>query len=573
MTLRRSQRTWALALLATGWFGGCRIVRGSDRHEAGPSASRSIAGPSGDPWVDGILPKVSPTEAPRAGGEVVVQTNTEPPSLNPIVDSDWWGSAISDHIYEPMVGTDPYDDPDYRFVPKLAERWEISQDRTEFTFHLRRDVKWHDGVPFTARDVIATFDKIQDPKAKTMHLKAYTQELESYRALDEFTVSFKWKRPYFLAMETPLGVGIQPAHLIEKLSGTDYNQAATNPLNRAPVGTGPFRFGEWKSNEKIVLLRHDAYRGPKAHLDRIVFRIVKDPTVALELAERGELDVVNGVPAEKWIRMQEPRLRQSFWRSKYFDANYAWIGWNLRRPLFQDARVRRALTQLVDRPGMIGGLFHGLALPTTCHFYYKSKDCDPNLAPLPYDPEAAARLLEEAGWRDTNRDGLREREGQAFRFVFMVPASSESAERMAAKMKEDFWRAGIDLRVQQVEWSAFTRRLREKNFDACTLVWGGGPRGDPTQIWATSSIPGGSNYISFSDPRVDRILRDARVLFDDAERHALYREFGRILGAEQPYTFLWVRPRLSLVGRRVHGVRESLGFWQYEDWWVDPAAS
>jgi peptide/nickel transport system substrate-binding protein len=499
-----------------------------------------------------------------------VHTDTEPPSLNPIVDSDWWGSRIADHVYEPLVGTDPYDDPDYRFVPKLAERWEISPDRTEYTFHLRHGVKWHDGEPFTARDVIATFDKIQDPKAKTMHLKAYTQELASYRALDDYTVQFKWKNPYFLAMETPLGVGIQPAHLIQKLGGSDYNQAATNPINRAPVGTGPFRFGEWQSNERIVLVRNDEYWGPKAHLERVIFRIVKDLTVALELAERGELDVVNRILPEKWIRMQQPRLREKFWRSRYFDANYAWIGWNLRRPPFRDARVRRALTLLVDRPGLMSGLWHGLARPATCHFYYKSQDCDQSLDPLPYDPEAATRLLEEAGWHDTNHDGVREKDGLAFRFVFMVPASVEISLRMAAKMKEDFWRAGIDLRVQQVEWSAFTRRLREKNFDACTLNWGGGPHGDPTQIWATSSIPGGSNYISFSNPRVDQILRDARVLFDDEKRHALYREFGRILAAEQPYTFLWVRPRLALVSRRIHGVRESLAFWQYEDWWVEP---
>ncbi|MFC1642454.1 peptide-binding protein [Myxococcota bacterium] len=564
---------WMAPLLLVPLTNSCRVVRGGEhRASSGLHASTATgAAVSGDPWLDGVLPEPRQDETPRTGGQVVVHSYTEPPSLNPLVDSDWWGSQISRHIYGRLVNIDPYDDPDYRHTPDLAETWEISPDRREFTFHLRRGVRWHDGKPFSARDVVATFDKIQHPKTRCVHVRAYTEELESYRAVDEHTVVFKWKRPYFMVLDVMNDIDIQPAHILEKLSPTDYNQAATNPINRRPVGTGPFRFQEWRSHERIVLPRNEAYWGRKPYLEQVTVRIVQDSTVALELAQRGELDVVNQVSSEQWIRMRGAELRKRFWRSKFFDANYAWIGWNLKRPLFADRRVRRALTLLVDRPGMIQGLSHHLALPTTCHFYHRSNDCDPTLAPLPFDPEGAVRLLEEAGWRDADQDGIREREGQPFRFVFMVPASSEGAERMAAKMKEDFWRAGIDLRLQKVEWSAFTRRLTEKKFDACVLLWGGGPRSDPTQIWATSSIQGGSNYISFSHPRVDQILSEARVLFEDDKRQALYREFGRILHDEQPYTFLWIRPRLALVHRRIHGVRESLLFWQYQDWWVDPS--
>jgi peptide/nickel transport system substrate-binding protein len=138
-------------------------------------------------------------------------------------------------------------------------------------------------------------------------------------------------------------------------------------------------------------------------------------------------------------------------------------------------------------------------------------------------------------------------------------------------MKEDFKRAGIEQAIQLVEWSAFTKRLREKEFDACTLRWMSGPRGDPTQIWHSSSIEGGSNYISFSNPRADQIMDEARVVFDDERRNAMYREFGRILHEQQPYTWLYVQPQLSLVSKRVRGVRESLLYWQYSDWWVEDA--
>jgi peptide/nickel transport system substrate-binding protein len=210
-----------------------------------------------------------------------------------------------------------------------------------------------------------------------------------------------------------------------------------------------------------------------------------------------------------------------------------------------------------------------LPIATTCHFYHESGDCDPNLEPLPYDPDQAAALLDEAGWVDSNGNGVRDKDGVEFEFVFMIPASSEGAALMATKMKEDFARVGVELNLQRVEWASFTGRLREHDFDACTLLWGGGARGDPTQIWHSDSIEGGSNYISFRNERVDEIIEEARATLDIDARQTLYREFGRILHEEQPYTWLYVRPRLSLIHHRVRGVRESLQYWQYRDWWVD----
>ncbi len=558
-------------LLATQ---GCRCVSGeelqAERRQRPAEAQTTAARESGDPWVDGVLPPEILEGIPKPGGEVTIHMYTEPPSLNPIIHSDWWGAVLVDHVYDALVDIDPYDDPDFRYTPGLAERWEISDDRLTYTFHLRKGVRWHDGKPFTARDVIATYTKVMDPTTKAVHIRAYMKGLKKYEALDDYTVRFQWEQPYFLAMSEPFaGLFIQPAHVIEKLSGTQYNEASTNPLMRHPIGTGPFRFVEWESNQKVVLTRNDDYWGKRPHLDRLIFRIVKELDVALQLAERGELDVVTRVLDEAWVRMDSPKLRQNFYRSKYYDANYAWIGWNQLRPFFKDRRVRLALTMLIDRPGIIGKLAYGLPMPTTCHFYWKSRACDPELKPPPHDPLAAVKLLEEAGWRDTDGDGIRDQDGIAFRFFFMLPASSVWAERMATLMKSDFSRAGIDLVVQKVEWSAFTRRLRDQEFDACTLIWGGGPRGDPTQIWHSSSIEGGSNYIGFSNPKADALMDQAKVIFDDDRRNAIYRQFSRLLYEEQPYTWLYVRPRLSLVSRRLRGVRETLMFWQYEDWWIE----
>lgn len=526
---------------------------------------------STDDWLAGRLPKSVIDGKPVSGGELVVRLGTDPPSLNTTIDSDWAAGHITDgNIYESLVKIDPYDHPSYRHQASLAESWEIGADQRTYTFRLRHHVKWHDGHPFTSRDVIATFTKIQDPTTKAMHVRSYTQDIESFEAPDEFTVRFRFKKPYFLVMDGIFAnVPIQPSHVLEKLTGSEYNEAEKNSLNRHPIGTGPFRFESWVTNQRISLLRNHDYWGRGAYIDKLTFRIVKEGTIALELAERQELDIVQRVPAEHWAKMSEARFRAKYHRLLSYDSNYWWIGYNQTKKIFQDKHVRRAMTMLVDRPGMISALQYGLARPTACHFYAESDACDPALKPLPYDPVAAVRELESAGFKDTDGDGIRDRDGVPLRFTLMISAVSDDAAKMGTLLKESLARAGVDMKLQRVEWSAFIRRLRERDFDACSLLWASGsPRSDPTQIWHSSSIKGGSNFIGFSNARADQLMDEARGVLDDEKRNRIYREFGRILYDEQPYTWILIRPQLTLIHRRVHGVRASLSGLQYNDMWL-----
>lgn len=557
-----------IALLATT---ACRYWSGDTPSAHGSAESSAVLDDGGDDWQRGRLPPVRADEVPLQGGELVTRIQAEPPSLNTIVDSDWIAGHVTDHrVYEALIDVDPYDHPNYRHRAGLAERWEVSPDELTYKFWLRRNVKWHDGAPFTARDVIATFDKVQDPTTKAMHIRAYTRDIESYKALDEYCVEFRLKRRYFMVMDGIFAeVPIQPAHVIAQLTGSQYNEAATNPLNRHPLGTGPFRFESWVSNQHIALLRNGQYWGRAPYLDRVVFRIIKDEIIALEMLGRQELDASDLYLAEQWARMDRRRFERHYRRSTFYESNYLWIGYNQKRHLFQDARVRRAMTQLIDRPGIMKSLRYGLAQPTTCHFYSESAACDPTLQPLPYDPVAASSLLDAAGWTVGQSETIRQSSGEKLAFSLMVPASAEESARMATLIKESMLRAGVEMRLQRVEWSAFVRRLRERDFDACILLWATGPRGDPTQIWHSSSIGGGSNYVGFNSPKADALIEAARSELDDNRRNRLYREFGKILYDEQPYTWMYTRPRLSLIHRRIHGVRTTLMGWRYEDWWVE----
>jgi peptide/nickel transport system substrate-binding protein len=581
MKRRSVQLVWLVSLIASGLAPAC--TRGKAKEQTGsattadkgpPSAVEKAAEPEApNDWLDGKLPASVTEGTPVPGGELTVAIDADPPSLNTIVDADWLASRITGHrVYEALIRLDIMHAPKYEFVPALAESWELSEDKKTYTFHLRKGVKFHDGTPFSSHDCVATFDKVRDQTTKAAHVRSILEELASYSAPDDYTFVTVWKKPYAFTLNSLESVGIQPASTIQKLTGRQYNDAATNPLNRKPIGTGPFKFVTWESNSKIVVERNPDYWGPKPYLDRVVFRIVSDATVRLQLAERGETDLSPKVTSDQWRRMDSPVLRKDWNRSRFAPNQYGWIGWNEERPMFKDKRVRRALTLLTDRPGIIEKLMYGLPRPTECTFYWNSAQCDPELKPLPYDPQAAIKLLEEAGWKDTDNDGVRDKGGTPFRFVFMIPSASEEAARWGAKVKEDMSRAGVAMDIQRVEWSSFTKRLTEHSFDACTLLWANSsPYEDPTQIWHSSAIKGGSNYISYRNAEVDSILERARVEFDDATRAALYRKFGEILHDEQPYTIMYTRPDLDLLHKRVKGAVPNLGSWNYETLWIDPA--
>lgn len=568
---------WLVSLIASGMAPACTRGKAKDSAPPAPVAVDKVPEKSAEPaasddWRDGKLPGSVTEGTPTPGGELIVAIDADPPSLNTLVDSDWIATRVTDHrVYEALVKLDVMHAPKYEYMPELAESWDISEDKKTYTFHLRKGVKWHDGTPFTAQDCVATFDKIQDPQSKSAHVRSLLEELTSYKAPDDFTFVMQWKKPYAFTLNSLEGIVIEPASKIKKLTAKQFNEAATNPLNRAPLGTGPFKFVTWESNSKIVIERNPDYWGPKPLLDRVTIRIVPNSTVRIQLAERGEVDISTKVTSDQWRRLDDSELQKHWNRSKFAPNQYAWIGWNEERPMFSDKRVRRALTMLVDRPGIIDKLMYGLPRPTECVFYWDSPQCA-DLKQFPYDPPAAMKLLDEAGWKDTNNDGVRDKNGQPLHFVLMLPSASEEAARWAAKVKDDMARAGVTMDIQRVEWSSFSKRLTEHSFDACHLLWANSsPYQDPSQVWHSSSVKGGSNYISFKNADADKLIEQGRVEFDDDARAALYRKFGEILHEEQPYTILYTRNDLDLLHKRVKGAKGNLNGWDYETIWLDPA--
>ena len=563
-------------MLALSALSGCTRGRTDEEKAADRRAELARAAPVvpawiDEPWREGVLPPEVGEGAPVDGGTQTVRVRSEPGSLGYLIDSDWWLSKIVGHdVNESLIRRDPRRHPDYPFIPELAERWEESPDHLRHVFHLRKGVRWHDGTPFRAKDVKFTIDRILDPTVRAARLANTFVDLEAVETPDDHTVVFRWRKPYVWTLDKLADIPIYPAHAFAGLEGAAFNTA---PFMRAPIGTGPFRFESWAEKKEIVFARNDAYWGPKAHVDRVIYRIVTESNVAQQLLMRGEIDVDIDLTSEQYVQVaQERKLFDRYHRVKYFDANYGFINWNTARPVLSDPAVRNALTMLFDREKVRTTLLAGLDRTADCIFYFESAACDPEYRQAPYDPAAALRLLAERGWADHDGDGVLDKDGLPLRFTVSIPTGNQWVEQALLVYRQNLTRVGIEMEVQKLEWSVFIARLRAHELDAGVLVWVMDLESDPYTLWHSSQVEAGSNYTGYRNPVVDALIEELRGEFSKDARMEILRRINRLVVDDNPQTLLFHKPRRALVHRRVKGLYVSpIESFQLRDAWIDPA--
>ncbi len=502
-------------------------------------------------------------EDPVAGDWLISHLGAEPATLNPITATDAYAHNIDDYIYESLLKRD---EKSLELVPVLAESWEISEDHLQYTFHLKKNIRWQDGQPFTAHDILFSFERIKDPGVDSAHLRNYYQDIERLEMVDNDTVRYHYRIPYFKALEFCGGIPIVPAHLFKDTD--NFNQ---HPIGRRPVGTGPYRLLHWETGKEIALVRNEEYWGEKPHLNRIVFKIITDATVALQVLKQGGLDLMSLRPIQ-WVRQtQARRFEENYQKLKYPLPSYSYIGWNLRRPLFNDRRVRLAMTLLLDRETILKKVLFGLGTVISGTFYLNSPEYDHNLKPYPYDPKTAVELLRAAGWEDRNGDGILDRDGVPFDFEFLISAGSKFGEQIATILQENLKGVGIKMGIRKLEWAVFVQRIEDHNFDACTMGWSLGWDTDPYQLWHSSQADKGSNFVGFRNDEADRLIEAARKEFNPRKRRQMYTRFSEILYEEQPYTFLFTTDALVAAARRFHNVIVYPMGLTPRQWWVPKA--
>lgn len=412
-------------------------------------------------------------------------------------------------------------------------------------FTLRDNVRFHDGHAFSADDVKFTYDAIMNPANLSPRTSDY-EPVKEVSVLDPLHVRVVYKRLYSPAIGT-WEMGILPKHLLDEAAlkqeaaaagkDTAHFSLRDSAFNRRPIGTGAFKFGEWKTDQYIKLLRNDDYWDGAPGFREAVFRVIPDALGLETEFYAGTLDIFGARPQQVERLKSDERFQNFSGLSK----SYSYIAYNMRRPIFKDARVRRALGMAIDVDPIVKYLYYGRAERTTGPFLKQTAYYDKSIAPLPYDPQAALELLRQAGW-EKNAQGqlVNKATGEPMRFTLMTNNANDLRQGIMTIAQQAWEKLGISVELQNVEWTVFLQKhINQGNFDAIVLGWSMGIEPDLYQIWHSSQAgPKQLNFVGYNNPKADELIVRIRQEYNEEKLVEYCHALHRIIFDDQPYTFL-----------------------------------
>ena len=484
-------------------------------------------------------------DKPPAYGDIMVRGDIgDASNLIPLLASDSASHSVAGMVFNGLVKYDK----DMNIIGDLAESWDVTQNGLVITFHLRKGVQWHDGKPFTAADVLYTYQVTTDPKTPTAYAGDFLK-IKNAEALDDYTFRVTYDKPFAPALIS-WASAILPRHL---LAGKDITKS---PLARHPIGTGPYKFKEWVAGQKIVLVSNENYFEGRPYIDGRVTRIIPD-TATMFLELRAQNIGMMGLTPLQYTRQTDNNLfKENFNKYRYLSFAYTYLGYNLKNPLFKDKRVRQAISYAVNKDEIISGVLLGLGKLATGPYKHGTWAYNDKVKIYNYDPAKARELLKQAGLTDTNNDGVLEKDGKPFEFEILTNQGNETRQKCAEIIQRQLKEVGISVKIRIVEWSAFvTDFINKRRFDAVILGWTIPLDPDAYDVWHSSKTsPEELNFVSYKNPEADEMLEKGRSTFNQAERKKYYDRFQEILVEDQPYTFLYVPEELIIISNRIRGV-------------------
>jgi peptide/nickel transport system substrate-binding protein len=520
----------------------------------------------------------TPTHPPRPqGGTLTVRLASDVSSLNPwLAGNDAPAQAVTGMIFGGLTHLDNHLQPQ----PDLADRWDVSEDGTALTFHLRQDVRWHDGRPFTADDVVWSYKTLAQLPPATSAAAHFQDTVASVQAVDpvSYTVRFTLRRRYSPIL-ADLAMPILPAHI---LSGTAPDKLAGSPFNGAPVGTGPFTFEKHEPGQSLVLKSNPAYYGGQPPIVQVAFLVAPDDKVAEEAVKDGSL-LLAQVPPDAAERLVAGG--GSMRGGSYDEPGFDFVAFNLRATsVFSDTRLRQAWALALDKPGLVFAATGGTGDPVWTDVPKASWAYNSAVPQLGGKPQEARMLLQQAGWTDTNGDGIVDRGGKPLEVTLYVRTDDPTRRKAADNMAEQLGRVGIRVKVQAADFNtALLARLSPNSnppfdFDAMLLGWTRlGVDPDPFALFHSSQVPtqaqpGLLNFTGFSAPEYDDRAINGRSIYDYGERKQIYARTQEIVADQLPYYFLWARKYGVVAGPRLHGdidFSSPLYLWNVDQWWIE----
>lgn len=506
------------------------------------------------------LDKNYPTES---GGSLINAMTGEPSSLISMIAGESASSAISSNIFNSLLKYDK----NLELEGDLVESWQISADQKTIRFTLKPDLKWADGKPLTSADVLFTWQAVTDEKNASPYASDF-QLVKKASTPDPRTFEVSYEQAYAPALDSWAGLQILPKHLLQ---GQDLH---TTNFARKPVGSHYYKLDSWAHGENLKLSRNPNAVLGQAKIDQLVSRIIPDNSAQFLELMADHIDYM-GLDPIKYSRIipARPELQEKLALYKELGNSYTYMGFNLKHKPFDDKRVRLAINYAIDKQEIIDGVYLGLGINIASPYKPGTRWSNPDIQPYPYDPVKARALLKEAGFADSDGDGVLERDGKPFSFEIITNQNKER-EKSAVLIQRRLKEIGIDVQIRAIEWASFISRfIKTGDFDVVVLGWGLGLDPDQYNIWHSSQqAPGQFNFIGYNNPAVDKLLEQGRLELNPDKRQKIYHEFARVLLEDSPIVYLSAGYGLTAIHKRVKGIDNpappaGIGH-NSEDWYI-----
>ncbi|HET6347580.1 MAG TPA: peptide ABC transporter substrate-binding protein [Candidatus Krumholzibacteria bacterium] len=517
------------------------------------------------------------SSAPSHGGRLIIGVQQEPEMLSEILNSMATNNMVCNLLFSKFV---KYDDH-FQLVPDLLteiptlQNGGISADHRTYTYHMRSDARWHDGVPVTSADARFTYEIIMDPQVNVESREGW-DVVDSVATPDEHTIVFHLKRPYpDFVSETFYDEAVLPEHLLKNSRGELFHSAK---FHHAPIGSGPFKFESWVPGSHLTLVANHDYYGEGPYLDQIIFKFVPNENALLVQLKTGEIDMFDNANINFMSQLKNiPGIR--VYQTPML--MYEHLDFNTEQPILKDQRVRRALSYATNKQEIADRIYDGLVKVAALDEFDASGYFAPEAAArATFDPAKARRLLHDAGWTDTDGDGILDRNGQPLRLTIAASSGQPNRERTELVLRDQWRQVGVDLVVSNygptVLYGTYEDGgiLKRGKFDVAMYAWLSSPAPSRREaLYASTSIPPyGQNHPRFVNGELTQLLEAGSTEGDTAKREAIYRQVQDILVDQAPVVPLFWYTAIDPVTVRLQNFRpnatQSTDTWNASQWYL-----
>ncbi|VEF47037.1 peptide ABC transporter substrate-binding protein [Bacillus freudenreichii] len=511
--------------------------------------------------------KAAENTEPVDGGDLIMGYPGSPTIFNSMYSDDAISSDVEDLIFEGLVGSNKED-----FTPntdELAESVEESEDGLTYTVKLKEGIKFHDGEDLTADDVVFTYN-IPLNKDYDGPRKSYFEALESVEKVDDLTVKFNMKKVDAQFHTVGMSFGILPEHILKDVPVSDLGEHEFN--TKSPIGSGPFKFVEWKDGEYLKVEAFDDYYQGRPHLDSITLKFVPDANAMLTQLQNRDIDFWAGIPPSDIETVKSFQDDIGIKIDEGLALSYTFFAGNLRNDLFKDKEVRQAITHAIDRETIVNEIMEGHGEVAHTPESPLSWAYNEDVPHFDYDPEKAKKMLADAGWKPGS-DGILEKDGKKFSFEVKTNQGNKVREDIVVLLQEQLKEVGIEAKPKVVEFSSLIADVDPGvwNFDAIVLGWSLGTDPDPSGIFHTKEIEEGLNFVGYSNKELDKLMDEQLKEKDQEKRKEMIGEIQAGLAEDQPYSFLYYPTEFRAMPAEMEGYEFHAKniIYKPQNWWLN----